>query len=100
LKFEKSMIQIINSCAGFFSHISSSSDSNTSSSKVQLMEDIQEGSSLLHLACLTSDVGMIELLLQYGADLNAIDSRGRTPLHYCIMRGKTAAAKLLITRYI
>lgn len=84
--------------SGFFSHISSSSDSNTSSSKVQLMEDIQEGSSLLHLACLTSDVGMIELLLQYGADLNAIDSRGRTPLHYCIMRGKTAAAKLLITR--
>ncbi|XP_019416188.1 PREDICTED: ADP-ribosylation factor GTPase-activating protein AGD1-like [Lupinus angustifolius] len=76
-----------------------SSNSNISPQSIhQLMEDIQEGSSVLHLACLTCDAGMVELLLQCGAAVNAIDSRGRTPLHYCILRGKIAAAKVLITR--
>ncbi|KAJ8759127.1 hypothetical protein K2173_004134 [Erythroxylum novogranatense] len=42
-----------------------------------------EGCSLLHLACETTDIGMLELLLQYGANINAADSRGQTPLH-CI----------------
>ncbi|RDX76801.1 ADP-ribosylation factor GTPase-activating protein AGD1, partial [Mucuna pruriens] len=66
--------------------------------KTQVMEGIKDGSSALHLACLTGDAAMVELLLQYGADVNAIDSRGRTPLHYCIMKGKNAAAKVLISR--
>ena len=57
-----------------------------------------EGCTLLHLACETADVGMIELLLQYGAIINICDSRGQTPLHRCILRGKTACAKLLLTR--
>ncbi|KAJ1411889.1 Pleckstrin-like proteiny domain [Sesbania bispinosa] len=64
----------------------------------QLIEDMGDGSGVLHLACLTSDVGMVELLLQHGADINACDSRGQTPLHRCIIRGKTAAAKALIMR--
>lgn len=69
-----------------------------SQSENQLIEDLQDGSSVLHVACLTSDVGMVELLLQHGADINACGPRGRTPLHYCIIGGKTAAAKALITR--
>ena len=40
-----------------------------------------DGCSLLHLACETADIGMLELLLQYGADLHASDSRGHTPIH-------------------
>ncbi|CAA0815514.1 ADP-ribosylation factor GTPase-activating protein AGD3 [Striga hermonthica] len=57
-----------------------------------------DGCSLLHLACETADIGMIELLLQYGANVNATDSRSLTPLHRCIIRGKTTFAKLLLTR--
>ncbi|XP_073299884.1 ADP-ribosylation factor GTPase-activating protein AGD3-like [Primulina huaijiensis] len=61
------------------------------------MEDA-DGWYLLHLACETADVGMIELLLQYGANINAVDSRGQTPLHRCIIRGKSSLVKLLLTR--
>eukprot|EP00252_Welwitschia_mirabilis_P009068 TRINITY_DN21363_c0_g1_i1.p1 TRINITY_DN21363_c0_g1~~TRINITY_DN21363_c0_g1_i1.p1 ORF type:complete len:830 (-),score=162.56 TRINITY_DN21363_c0_g1_i1:388-2877(-) len=56
------------------------------------------GCSLLHLACYTGDLGMIELLLQYGADTNFQDKHGRTPLHHCILREKNQIAKLLIRR--
>ncbi|KAF9618939.1 hypothetical protein IFM89_002934 [Coptis chinensis] len=62
------------------------------------VDDCLEGCSLLHLACQTSDIGMVELLLQYGANINATDSRGQTPLHHCIFRGRTVLAKLLLSR--
>lgn len=69
----------------------------TSTSEGHTMEDV--GScSLLHLACETADIGMLELLLQYGANVNAYDSRGQLPLHRCILRAKAAFAKLLISR--
>ncbi|XP_021716096.1 ADP-ribosylation factor GTPase-activating protein AGD3-like [Chenopodium quinoa] len=57
-----------------------------------------DGCSLLHLACQFTDVGMVELLLQYGANINAVDSRGRTPLHHCISERKTDIAKVLLMR--
>lgn len=60
--------------------------------------DNLEGCSLLHLACETADIGMLELLLQYGANVNASDLRGHTPLHRCIVRGKAAFVKLLVAR--
>ncbi|XP_058102949.1 ADP-ribosylation factor GTPase-activating protein AGD3-like isoform X3 [Magnolia sinica] len=76
----------------------------SSTSSVRTSEDRNEvdayvdGCSLLHLACQTADIGMIELLLQYGANINAPDSKGQTPLHHCIIRNRTAFAKLLLTR--
>lgn len=76
-----------------------SSISSVSTSEDQSeVEDCFEGCSLLHLACQTADIGMIELLLQYGANINAPDSKGQTPLHHCILRGRTVIAKLLLTR--
>ncbi|XP_060213541.1 ADP-ribosylation factor GTPase-activating protein AGD3 isoform X2 [Lycium barbarum] len=57
-----------------------------------------DGCSLLHLACETADLGMLELLMQYGANVNASDLRGQTPLHWCIMRRKASFAKLLLAR--
>ncbi|KAH7578514.1 hypothetical protein JRO89_XS01G0391800 [Xanthoceras sorbifolium] len=62
----------------------------------ELIEESFDGCSLLHFACLNADIGMVELLLQYGAKINASDSRGRTPLHHCIMSGRSAIGKLLI----
>lgn len=63
-------------------------------------ENSLDGCSLLHLACQFADVGMVELLLQYGANVNAVDSRGRTPLHHCITEQKTDTAKVLLMRYV
>ncbi|KAF3430911.1 hypothetical protein FNV43_RR25641 [Rhamnella rubrinervis] len=74
-----------------------SSTSSLNLSESQTMEDL-DGCTLLHLACETADIAMLELLLQYGANINAIDSRGQTPLHRCILRGKTTFGKLLLTR--
>lgn len=62
------------------------------------LEESLDGFSLLHLACHTADIGMIELLLQYGVDTNVTDVKGRTPLHHCILEGKSDFAKLLLTR--
>jgi Arf-GAP/coiled-coil/ANK repeat/PH domain-containing protein len=72
----------------------------STSSHVDDMDDRYEGFSLLHLACRVADVGMVELLLQYGASVNVSDSRGRTPLHHCILRGRHLHAKLLLSRYV
>ncbi|MBA0580656.1 hypothetical protein Gorai_022865 [Gossypium raimondii] len=35
---------------------------------------------------------MVEVFLQYGANINAFDSIGRTPLHLCILSKKYAIA--------
>ncbi|KAA8540623.1 hypothetical protein F0562_024458 [Nyssa sinensis] len=67
-------------------------------SEDQLIDEFLDGCSLLHLACQTADLGMVELLLQHGASINASDSRGQTPLHHSIMRGRISIAKLLLKR--
>ncbi|XP_039048981.1 ADP-ribosylation factor GTPase-activating protein AGD1-like isoform X2 [Hibiscus syriacus] len=73
-------------------HQSSRSLSSTNESK----EEHSDGCSLLHLACLNTNISMVELLLQYGANVNASDSRGRAPLHLCIIGRNFAIAKFLI----
>ncbi|XP_070668055.1 ADP-ribosylation factor GTPase-activating protein AGD3-like isoform X2 [Malus domestica] len=77
---------------------SSSNLNYVSRSEIQPAEDSAEDCTLLHLACQSADIGMVELLLQYGAHVNATDSKGQTPLHYCVIRGNIAIAKLLLTR--
>lgn len=61
-------------------------------------EPNMQGWALLHLACQVGDLGMVELLLQYGAQVNASDSWGRTPLHHCILCGRNTIAKVMLTR--
>ncbi|XWS51493.1 hypothetical protein CRYUN_Cryun12cG0181200 [Craigia yunnanensis] len=67
-------------------------------SEDQIEKECSDRCSLLHLACRSTDIGMVELLLQYGANTNASDSRGRTPLHLSIIGRKSAIAKLLLRR--
>ncbi|KAK6930745.1 Ankyrin repeat [Dillenia turbinata] len=76
---------------------SSASSNSAGTSGGQTLEDL-DGCSLLHLACETADIGMLELLLQYGANINSSDLRGQTPLHRCIHSGKPVLAKLLLSR--
>lgn len=59
-----------------------------------------QGCSLLHLACYCGDPLMLELLLQFGADINLCDFHGRTPLHHCISSRNTSLAKFLLRRYL
>ena len=77
---------------------SSASSLNLAGSREGHAMDNLDGSTLLHLACETADIGMLELLLQYGANVNATDSRGQTPLHRCILKGKSTFARLLLSR--
>lgn len=65
----------------------------------QFINHLLDGCSLLHLACQTADISMVELLLQHGANINSCDSRGQAPLHHAIRRGRIAIARLLLTRY-
>lgn len=57
-----------------------------------------QGCSLLHLACHIGDPVMLELLLQFGADINMQDFHGRTPLHHCISKRNNQLAKYLLKR--
>ncbi|KAJ1435466.1 Pleckstrin-like proteiny domain [Sesbania bispinosa] len=77
---------------------SSNSSLNSVGTKEGQAMDYLDGCTLLHLACETADIGMLELLLQYGANINATDLRGQTPLHRCILKGKSTFARLLLSR--
>ena len=52
--------------------------------------------TVLHLAALNNRTGVIGLLLEKGADVNATDGHGRTPLHLAVLRGSTEAARCLL----
>ncbi|XP_022972057.1 ADP-ribosylation factor GTPase-activating protein AGD3-like isoform X1 [Cucurbita maxima] len=80
-----------------FAERSTSSSNLGGTSEGQPMEDL-DGCTLLHLACETGDISMLELLLQCGANINAIDSRRQSALLRCIVKGRTGFAKLLLSR--
>ncbi|XP_057477534.1 ADP-ribosylation factor GTPase-activating protein AGD4-like isoform X2 [Actinidia eriantha] len=61
-------------------------------------ENCLQGCSIFHLACHNGNPVMLELLLQFGADINRCDYHGRTPLHHCIAKGNNQLAKFLLKR--
>lgn len=50
----------------------------------------------LHIACRYNSVtnGAVQLLLFKGAEINARDIKGKTPLHYATRRGHKLATKV------
>ena len=46
----------------------------------------EAGKTLLHVACEDGYFGLLELLLEYGADPNLEDNDGDTPIDYAISR--------------
>ncbi|GAV60185.1 PH domain-containing protein/ArfGap domain-containing protein/BAR domain-containing protein/Ank_2 domain-containing protein [Cephalotus follicularis] len=81
-----------------FEKSSSSYLDSSKNNEDHLIKEYSDGCSLLHLACLNADIGMVELLLQYGAHLDSYDSRGQTPLHHSIISRRSAITKQLLRR--
>ncbi|XP_047944708.1 ADP-ribosylation factor GTPase-activating protein AGD3-like [Salvia hispanica] len=85
--------------AGYGQGMKSNKQENPDPNVPAMEEDeLFDGCSLLHLACHSADISMVELLLQNGANISACDSKGQTPLHHSISRGGNAITKLLLTR--
>ena len=50
----------------------------------------------LHWAALTGDIDVVSLLIEHGADINAVDAQGLTALHWAAWQGQLDIAKLLV----
>ncbi|MGD8786095.1 MAG: ankyrin repeat domain-containing protein [Phycisphaerales bacterium] len=55
-----------------------------------------DGSTALHYAAMYSGKEVMNLLISYGADVNARDEYQSTPLHQAAMRNNIEAAKVLV----
>ena len=52
--------------------------------------------SALHIAATRGDDAMCALLLRNGANFDALDALGATPLHACVAAGHVRSAKVLV----
>lgn len=64
--------------------------------KISINSKSPSGQSLLHIAAANADLGVTQLLLQYGANVKCKDSNGWSPLHAAIRRDNWKCAILLI----
>ena len=64
-----------------------------------LLYSVSAGQTPLHLAVTAGYTGLVELLLSKGADANAEDSSGRTPLSYAAERHNVPAVQCLLTAH-
>ena len=52
--------------------------------------------SPLHFACLVDNSSIVKILIDNGADVNAMDSNNATPLHWACCQGKYSTVKYLL----
>lgn len=56
----------------------------------------QHGETALHLAVAHNSIGMVRILLEEGADRNAVDGKGFTPLLWAAFFGQTTVVQQLV----
>lgn len=54
--------------------------------------------SVMHLAAQRNQIALLDLFLQYGADINILSSREGTPLHVACANSKYETVKFLLAR--
>lgn len=64
----------------------------------QHLDHLVRGSTPLMIASAGGHTGMVEWLLNQGADINAVDDAGRTSIYYASWNGKDRAVALLMER--
>ncbi|GIV20395.1 MAG: hypothetical protein KatS3mg023_2146 [Armatimonadota bacterium] len=62
------------------------------------LKDPQTGATALHIAAGKDNLKMVQVLVGKGADLNAQDIYGYTPLHYAVKAGYVSVAEYLLNR--
>jgi hypothetical protein len=58
----------------------------------------QHGNQCIHIACQNGNKRMVKICLRYGADINATNLQGNTPLHYLFAYNYDSLAAYLISK--
>lgn len=62
---------------------------------IRSMAQGEEGATALHLAACTGNTAALKLLLDSGADTEAVDQRGKTAVHWAALQGRMESLKIL-----